>query len=243
MRKILLYTFIWVTLYAIAMAFLESAVVVYIREIFYPDGFSFPLKDIGNHLAATEFIREAATLLMLVAIGMLAGTTRNARFAWFIYSFAVWDIFYYVFLKALLNWPASLLEWDVLFLIPVTWVGPVIAPVICSLLMIILALAMLCIELRNGRVQAGKTVWSLLISGSLIVIISFTMDFVNFMHGYFSWSEILAFRWMAEITKLSELYVPQHFNWWVFLAGIAVISAGIVLFIRNSVKKTVSSAQ
>ena len=31
-------------LYAVAMGYLEAAVVVYLRAIYYPEGFSFPLK-------------------------------------------------------------------------------------------------------------------------------------------------------------------------------------------------------
>ena len=130
----------WVIIFSIAMAFLESAVVVYIREIYYPEGFNFPLKLIDNHIAITELLRELATVIMLIAIAVLAGKNSYERFAYFILSFAIWDIFYYVFLKMILNWPLSFLEWDVLFLLPYTWVGPVIAPIINSILMIILAL-------------------------------------------------------------------------------------------------------
>ena len=91
----------WITLFGIAMGLLEGAVVVYLRELYYPEGFGFPLKLMSNQVALTELFREAATLIMLMSIGALAGRTRIERFAFFIYSFAVWDIFYYVFLKLL----------------------------------------------------------------------------------------------------------------------------------------------
>ncbi|MBL7138880.1 MAG: hypothetical protein ISS17_08905, partial [Bacteroidales bacterium] len=128
-----------ITLFAIAMGFLESAVVVYLRAIYYPEGFAFPLKIIEGPVATTEILREAATLIMLITVAILAARRWIIRFAWFIYIFAIWDIFYYIFLWLLLGWPESLLTWDILFLIPTTWVGPVLAPVINSLTMIALA--------------------------------------------------------------------------------------------------------
>jgi hypothetical protein len=83
-----------------------------------------------------EMGRELATLLMLWAVAMLAGRTGRERFAWFSFLFGVWDIVYYVALKLVLGWPASLLTWDVLFMVPLIWTGPVLAPLIVSLLML-----------------------------------------------------------------------------------------------------------
>jgi hypothetical protein len=73
---------------------------------------------------------------MLAAIAL--AVARNARqwTAAFAIAFGVWDIVFYACLKLLLGWPASLFTWDILFLIPVPWVGPVIAPVLVSLTMI-----------------------------------------------------------------------------------------------------------
>ena len=87
-----------VTIFAIAMGLLESAVVIYLRDILYPGGFEFPLNPIRPDLLWTEVFRELATLVMLLGVGILAGRTLAERFAWFLYAFAVWDIFYYVFL-------------------------------------------------------------------------------------------------------------------------------------------------
>ena len=123
-------TIIWVTIFAIAMGFFESAIVIYLRQIVYPDGFSFPLQPIPESLATTEILREAFSLLMLLSVGILTGESTITRFAYFIFSFALWDIFYYIFLKLLINWPESLFTMDILFLLPVTWIGPVITPVI-----------------------------------------------------------------------------------------------------------------
>ena len=94
-------TLLWVAIFSTAMGYLECTVVVYLREIYYPGGFNFPLAPIDKPIAITEIGREAATLVMLLGIGFLAGKTAVQRFAYFIYSFAIWDIFYYVFLKVL----------------------------------------------------------------------------------------------------------------------------------------------
>src|ERR1044072_1504154 len=90
---------VWLTIFSIAMGYLETAVVVYLRKLYYPGGFNFPLVPVTLDIAKTEFWREAATLIMLVGIGVLAGKNKTQRFAYFLLSFAVWDIFYYVFLK------------------------------------------------------------------------------------------------------------------------------------------------
>jgi hypothetical protein len=113
-----------VTLFAIAMAWVESAVVFYLRtmidriEPYQPN----PLPEFGG-LEKAELTRELATLVMLAAVGWLAGRNWRSRMGYFLVAFGVWDIFYYVFLKVLTGWPRSLLDWDILFLIPLPWWG------------------------------------------------------------------------------------------------------------------------
>ena len=222
-------TCIIVTILSIAMGFLECAVVIYMREILYPGGFEFPLAAIEGDLALTEILREAATMVMLLAIGLMAGRNGSERFAWFLYSFAVWDIFYYVFLKILIGWPSSLLTWDILFLIPVTWVGPVIAPLILSLTMIAFAMIVIFFSGRNGKARISTLSWSLLIAGSLVLILSFTWDYSGFMLDHYSFSEI----WTIPRENLYDLaasYIPRKFSWWIFLPGEGIILAGILCF-------------
>lgn len=209
---------IWLTAFSIAMGFLETAVVVYLRAIYYPGGFDFPLVPIASTLAITEILREAATLIMLIGIGILTGRTKAERFACFVFSFAVWDIFYYVFLKLLLNWPASLFTWDILFLLPVPWVGPVIAPCITSLSMILLFAFVMFYSAKNEKVSIAGAEWNGLITGSLVVISSFVWD-------YFKFKLSPAAQLNNEPALLNELvhYVPQHFNWPLFWTGQLII--------------------
>jgi hypothetical protein len=212
---------LWLTAFSIAMGFLETAVVVYLREIYYPKGFDFPLVPITSTIAITELLRELATLMMLLGIGVLTGRNKAERFVCFLYSFAVWDIFYYVFLKLLLQWPASLFTWDILFLLPVPWVGPVLAPCITSVSMILLFGYVMHYSHQNEQLKIKVSEWKLLITGSLVVIISFVWD-------YFKYKMSLADNNNLSTTILNDMvnYVPQHFNWPLFWLG-----QGIIFFV------------
>ncbi len=234
MKKSTIKTIVRLTVFSIAMGYMETAVVVYLREMYYPGGFGFPLKPIGFNIAVTEIIREAATIIMLGAAGILTGRTTTEKFGNFVYSFAVWDIFYYVFLKLLLHWPDSLVSWDLLFLIPVPWVGPVICPVLNSLSMILLALIISYFTDKKLTVKLKTKEWIMLITGSVVVIISYTLDYSSYILSQFSISELSDEMNKDIILKYASQYIPQHFDWWIFILGEAFILLGIgVFFVRN----------
>src|SRR3990172_11921841 len=90
----LLRALLWTVLFAVAFAWVEASVVVYLRDIYYPQGFSFPIQSLSVSRIPIELVRECSTLVMLAAIGILAGTTRWQRFAYFAVAFGVWDIFF-----------------------------------------------------------------------------------------------------------------------------------------------------
>jgi hypothetical protein len=213
------FTLLWVGLIALAMGYLESAVVVYIRALYYPDGFTFPMRLISSQIMMTELWREAATMVMLLGIGILAGKTALQRFAYFIYAFAIWDIFYYVFLWVLIGWPQSLLTWDVLFFIPTTWIGPVIAPMINSVTMILLGLVIIRGKDTPWHVQTKRMVWTLLIAGALIIIFSYTLEYSQFILQRYSWHDLLVNGISKEMLISGTEYMPQKFPWWIFLMG------------------------
>lgn len=169
-------TIICVTIFAIAMAFAESAVVVYLRAIYYPEGFSFPMKAFTDYKIVVEVLREVATLFMLTAVAYLAGKRFWERFAYFMISFGIWDIFYYVWLKVLLDWPSSLFDWDVLFLIPLPWIGPVIAPVSIAILMIIFGLCIVWSFQEDEDIRPILVSYVLASAGVIIVLYSFMYD-------------------------------------------------------------------
>ncbi len=218
MKKLL-----WITLFSVSMGFLESAIVIYLRALYYPEGFDFPLKAMPGYLIATELIREAATIFILAGIAWLAAQSKSARLAWFLYCFAIWDIFYYVFLKLLLNWPLQWLTWDVLFLIPCLWVGPVLAPVILSLLMIAVAYFILKFENVKGCEMNGYE-YALLISGACIHVLNFCWE--NLMYMIHSGDQ-------ADLQVLHLNYIPSYFNWRIFAMGCLPILGAIFSIARR----------
>lgn len=223
-RGKLIHTLCWITVFGIAIGFLESAVVVYLRELYYPQGFCFPLQTMQGRVGLTELLRELSTLIILASIAFLAGTSSRQRFAWFFYTFAVWDIFYYVFLKLLLNWPESLLTWDILFLLPTTWVGPVIAPVVVSFTMIVFAAVLLVIDRKQPSFRSGKLTLLLLTGGATVIFISFILDYSQFMIHHCGFSGLLN---EALVNSAVQKYVPAKFDWWLFLPGMLLIYAGL----------------
>lgn len=229
------WVFIWITLFSIAMAFLETAVVVYMRKLYYPEGFNFPLKIMDKDIIVVEVFRELATLIMLLGAGFISGRNRTEKFGLFLYSFAVWDIFYYVFLKVTLDWPSSLMTWDILFLIPTTWVGPVIAPVIVSLVMIAFAVIISVFTSRNIKTKINLVEWSMLIGGSIVLIIGFIYDYIKFMLQFFTFSEIFSPSKIQALMAKAVQYIPVSFPWLIFCVGIGVISYGIYRFYRRNI--------
>jgi hypothetical protein len=174
---------LWVVAFGVAFGYVEASVVVYLRGLYYPEGFTFPLKFMMPAHLTIELLREAATMVMLVTVAVLAGSRRWSRFGFFILGFGVWDIFYYVWLKVAIDWPLSLFDWDILFLIPLPWIGPVIAPVLISLLMIVLGW-MIVIRVEGDRFFAPRAMsWILSVVGVACVLYSFMEDTPATLHG------------------------------------------------------------
>lgn len=167
----------WLSLFALAMAQLEATVVVYLRELFYPDGFRFPLVIVSGRIAAVEIGREAATLVMLVAVGVLASRDPWRRYAGFLWTFGLWDIFYYLWLYVLdRGWPPSLLTWDVLFLIPLPWLGPVLAPMLIALVMMAAAVAIEVLRDRGQVIRVRAWEWAVTVASAVALIAIFCRD-------------------------------------------------------------------
>lgn len=206
-------------LFGTAFGYLEAAVVTYLRALheparqrFYPGRSPtdlFPLLTLDQVRAAApaqmrtlaiEIGREAATIVMLAAAALAVAGNAGQWAAAFVIAFGVWDISFYVFLKVLLDWPASLFTWDILFLIPVPWVGPVLAPVLVSVVMIAAGVWHLRAQAQGRPIRIGAAQWSGTMAGAAVIIISFAMDYRYIMAGG----------------------VPRQFNWWVFTTGLGV---------------------
>jgi hypothetical protein len=195
---------LWVALYAIAMAAVESAVVVYLRALHPGDApLTVLLHEIPDRLIAIEVAREAATLVMILAVTTLAGQSRWERFLYFCLAFGTWDIFYYVWLWVFIGWPPSLLTWDVLFLIPVPWLGPVIAPVIVSICLVGASIWLLG---QRETPILSPLVWSFVLLGGSVVLLSFMIDY------------------RYALARMD----PPRFRWEIFGTGVGIAIAALL---------------
>lgn len=199
-----------VALFAVAMAWVESAVVFYIRthvnriEPYQPE----PLPLFGV-LGPVELVRELATMIMHLTVGVLAGRTWRARVGYMAISFGIWDIFYYVFLKVMCDWPHSLTDWDILFLIPLPWWGPVLAPVLIALLMIFWGTLASQFERFRPGMLSNWRVWVLNFIGVVLALYVFMADALSVASG--------------GVAALRNL-LPTQFNWPLFLVALVLMA-------------------
>lgn len=136
--------FFILAIFGIAMAHFEGVVVVYLRKAI---GLLDPnvdnkevLENVPRRYVHIEMTREAATIIMLVALSLLVGNSWLDKVIVFLWTFAFWDFFYYVSLYIVIKWPPKLTTTDVLFLIPKPWIAPVWFPLSVSFLTILLIL-------------------------------------------------------------------------------------------------------
>jgi hypothetical protein len=225
---------LWIGIFAVAMAFVETMIVFYLRKLYYPTNNLFPLNiSMPTQILILEYIREASTIIMLLVVAIIAGKMAKEKFAYFIYAFAIWDIFYYVWLKIILNWPASLMTWDVLFLIPITWVSPVICPIIVSLTMIIGTYLIL----QYSKKKVTKKQIYFLVAGGVLIYTSFILNYSTLFlkKAYvFKFSEVLIEK---EIINAVSSYVPTYFNWPIFIGGEVLLLLALFLFYKQPEKR------
>ena len=131
-------------IFGIAMAHLEGVVVVYLRKalgMLDSESNKESVEKFPKRYLNIEMTREAATIIMLVVIAYLTGGSWIEKGVFFLWTFAFWDLFYYLSLYILIKWPPTLSTIDVLFLIPKPWIAPVWLPVsISGLTILVIAL-------------------------------------------------------------------------------------------------------
>jgi hypothetical protein len=189
----LLRLFVW----GIAFAYIEAAVVVYLRQLYYPEGFAFPVILADTRFAVIEIAREFATLVLIGTTAYLAVEKPMNRLAAFMVLFGVWDLFYYLFLKVLLNWPQSLRTWDLLFLIPLPWAAPVWAPVVVSLGLVYAGAVVLVRDAGGTPLRFGRRFLLLELAAGSVIIFSFLIPGQAVLHQS----------------------IPAGFPWQLFFAG------------------------
>jgi hypothetical protein len=201
-----------VVVYAMAMAWVEAAVVYYLRtmvnriEPYQPN----PLPIIGG-LGQAELVREAATLVMLLTVGILAGRTWRSRLGYSAIAFGVWDIFYYVFLKRLCGWPHSVFDWDILFLLPLPWWGPVLAPVSIAGLMILWGT--LAARTEEAISCCHWKSWGLNFTGVMLALYLFMADSIKVA---------------GQGTQVLRNVLPVRFNWPLFALALLMMAAPLL---------------
>ena len=200
-----------VVVYSVAMAWVEAAVVYYLRTMVgrIEPYQRHPLPLVGG-IGPAELVREAATLIMLLAVGTLAGRTWRERLGYSAIAFGVWDLGYYAFLRFLCGWPHSLLDWDILFLLPLPWWGPVLAPMLIALLMI----AWGTLARREPFVRLGAAwelpAWTLNFCGIALAL-------YVFMAG--------SLRVAGQGAEAVREVLPQRFDWSLFGLALLLMSA------------------
>jgi hypothetical protein len=205
--------------FATAMAWVESAVVFYLRtmidrlEPFQAE----PLPVIGN-LGQIELVREVATMIMHITVGMLAGRNLRERIGYMAVSFGVWDVFYYVFLKVMCGWPGSLLDWDILFLLPLPWWGPVLAPVSIALLLILWGTLASQFERPPTPLLSNWRVWVLNSIGIALALYVFMAD---------------AIRVADQGVDVIRNVLPVRFNWPLFCVALALMASPAIRLTRE----------
>ena len=200
-------------MFAIAMAYVESATVVFIRRIYGIGDLLLDIPPFDPVLAPIEVGRELATLIMLLAVGWAVGKSLQSRLSYTFIIFGVWDIFYYIWLRLFIGWPISLFSPDILFLIPLPWWGPVIAPVLIACLMVVGGILTVISDDKGRKIGFSAFDWITLIAGLLIILYSFMEDALAIMP--------------ADVEMLTQLR-PTSFNWPIYILGL-VITGYVVL--------------
>jgi hypothetical protein len=203
-----------VVAFAIGMAWVEAAAVYYLRlmtDRIVP--YQNPPLPFEGLLGQVELVREGATLLMLLTVGMLAARRWRNRLAYALIAFGVWDIFYYVFLHVITDWPASPLDWDILFLLPLPWWGPVFAPVCIALLMIIWGTVATQFEGTAKSLAVTRTLWGISAIGVALALYLFMAD---------------ALYSLPRGLDATRSVLPTSFNWTAFAAALALMATPVV---------------
>jgi hypothetical protein len=198
---------LWVGLFAVAFAYVEAAVVVYLRQMYGIHDLLRDIPPLDPMIAIVEVGREFSTLIMLLAVGWTAGRSLQTRLGFAFFAFGLWDIVYYIWLKLFINWPESLLAPDILFLLPLPWWGPVIGPVLIAALMVIGGSLTVIAADREYTIQFSDLEGIALLGGLLVLLYSFMENSLAALP--------------ADVDTLSQLR-PSTFNWPLYLIGLIV---------------------
>jgi len=213
---------------AVSFAFIEGSVVKYLRVYFNQNAgvekiyslhvIQQPKTKLDLDIIVTEIWRELATLILLITMAWIAANSIKEWLAYFIFGFAVWDIFYYIWLTVLIDWPESLFDWDILFLVPKAWYAPVIVPCIISLIGIVFSLLTLKALKINNKIRIKLFYW-------LPFIVSIILWQVSFLNK----------------SSIQMTIFPKTYSWWLFIIGVVLSISALIYMYRNLILHPVNN--
>ncbi|NIP71795.1 MAG: hypothetical protein GWO16_01615 [Gammaproteobacteria bacterium] len=209
---------ILLTVFAIAMGCFEAVLVVHLRHLYYPEDplTIFPPRLLTEADLVLELAREAATAVMILCVAWLAERGFVRVFAAFVYVFGLWDIFYYVWLKATIGWPVTWGEWDVLYLIPWAWLGPWLTPVVIAVLFV----------LWGGFVITSRRGYRFTKTAAMIFLIGTFLALAAFLQP--------ALPLVARGLEAFRRFEPGGFWWGLYIPGVLLMGLGLGLALRRS---------
>ncbi len=217
-----------VTIIACAMAYLEGVVMCFACLLYFPGGFTFPLTIVPAGMRTAELLRETATIVIFASVAILAGRNRWERTGWFFFAFGIWDIGFYLARKILSNWPSDLFAWDLLFLVPVVWVAPVIAPLLnaCALSLFGLLLTRISVTHMNGRRKYCFII--LFITGAFFSVAAYTFEYLRFIVTRIPIADLFMPGKMSSVIAANAEFIPRHFPWALFVCALAAYAGATI---------------
>jgi hypothetical protein len=202
-----------VVAFAVAMAWMEAATVFYIRALVDRiEPYQAQPLPMHGALGNVELAREASTLILFAVVGWLAGRTWRERAGYAAVAFGIWDILYYVFLVPITGWPRTLFDWDILFLIPLPWWGPVLAPVSIAVLLILWGALMTRARDRGAAEPNERWTW---VPGGIGIVLALGV----FMRD--------AIRALPGGRDAVVQVLPADFNWPLFSIALALMATPV----------------
>lgn len=213
-----------VVAFAVAMAWMEAATVFYIRALVdRTEPYQREPLPLHGALGNVELWREAATLLLIAAVGWLAGRTWRQRAGYAALAFGIWDVLYYVFLRQISGWPNTLLDWDILFLLPLPWWGPVVAPASIAVLMIVWGTVVTQVSGRAADNTRVRWTWALGGLGIILGLGVFMTDALRALpHGRDAVLQVL----------------PTAFNWPLFSMAVVLMATPVARLCYREMRRS-----
>lgn len=120
----------------IAMAYIDALASFYVRGMIQAghEGAEFAtgaVQEMPQRIISLELTRQAAFVLVLLTVAIVAGRNGLQQAGSFIFCVGAWIVLRYIAIRALTDWPASLVELDAVIFLP----EPLYAPIWMTLIL------------------------------------------------------------------------------------------------------------